>query len=93
MEDREGRIGWWVSGSAHGALILWAILGGAFFRPQPSTPLRTTEVATISGAEFEALAAASRGAGPVGQDATAVTTMPAPAVDRDTAQAPAAGTN
>ena len=51
MEDREGRIGWWVSGSAHGALILWAILGGVFFRPQPSTPLRTTEVATIMTAK------------------------------------------
>ncbi|MFD2814258.1 hypothetical protein ACFSYD_06740 [Paracoccus aerius] len=38
MEDREGRIGWWVSGSAHGALILWAILGGVFLRPQPSAP-------------------------------------------------------
>ena len=78
MEDRDGRIGWWVSGSAHGALILWAILGGVFLRPQPSTPLRTTEVATMSGAEFEALAAASRGAGPVGRDATAVAALPAP---------------
>ena len=89
MEDREDRIGWWVSGSAHTALILWAILGGVFFRPQPSTPLRTTEVATMSGAEFEALAAASRGAGPVGREATAVATMPAPAMDQDAAQAPA----
>ncbi|WP_295045262.1 protein TolA [uncultured Paracoccus sp.] len=90
MDDREGRIGWWISGSAHTALILWAILGGVFLRPQPSTPLRTTEVATISGAEFEALAAAARGAGPVGRDATAVATMPAPSDAEEAAEAPAA---
>ncbi|TGN44194.1 protein TolA, partial [Paracoccus liaowanqingii] len=70
MEDREGRIGYWVSGVAHGSLILWAILGGALFRPQPDHPVRTTQVSTVTGAEFEALAAAARGAGPVGAEAT-----------------------
>ncbi|MGR3199771.1 MAG: protein TolA, partial [Paracoccus sp. (in: a-proteobacteria)] len=75
MDEREGRIGYWISGVAHGSLILWAVLGGALFRPQPSPPVRTTEVSTISGAEFEALAAASRGAGPVGAEATAVASL------------------
>ena len=28
MDEREGRIGYWVSGVAHGSLILWAILLG-----------------------------------------------------------------
>ncbi|WCQ98723.1 protein TolA [Paracoccus aestuarii] len=78
MQDREGRIGYWVSGVAHGSLILWAILGGALFRPQDNPPVRTTQVSTISGAEFEALAAAARGAGPVGADATAVASLPDP---------------
>ncbi len=78
MDEREGRIGYWVSGVAHGSLILWAILGGALFRPQPSPMVRTTQVSTISGAEFEAMAAAARGAGPVGADATAVATLPDP---------------
>ena len=78
MDEREGRIGYWVSGVAHGSLILWAILGGALFRPQPSPMVRTTQVSTISGAEFEAMAAAARGAGPVGADSTAVATLPDP---------------
>lgn len=78
MDEREGRIGYWVSGVAHGSLILWAIMGGALFRPQPSPMVRTTQVSTISGAEFEAMAAAARGAGPVGADATAVATLPDP---------------
>ncbi len=89
MDDRESRVGWWVSGGAHVALILWAILGGVFFRPQPSVPLRSTEVSTMSGAEFEALAAASRGAGPVTPDATAVASIADPADDADDAAAPA----
>ncbi|WP_405402893.1 protein TolA [Paracoccus sp. Ld10] len=78
MGEREGRIGYWISGVAHGSLILWAILGGALFRPQPSPMVRTTQVSTISGAEFEAIAAAARGAGPVGADSTAVATLPDP---------------
>ncbi|MBM3603679.1 MAG: hypothetical protein FJX25_02750 [Alphaproteobacteria bacterium] len=83
MDDREGRIGYWISGIAHGSLILWAILGGALFRPQPGPPVRTTQVSTISGAEFEALAAASRGAGPVGAEATAVASLPEPTTATD----------
>ncbi|MDB2552696.1 protein TolA, partial [Paracoccus sp. (in: a-proteobacteria)] len=89
QDDRESRIGWWISGGAHAALILWAVLGGVFFRPQPSTPLRTTQVATMSGDDFEALAAASRGAGPVAREATAVAAMPPPEVEQDKAAAPA----
>lgn len=90
MEDRERRIGWWVSGGAHTALLLWAILGVVFFKPQESTPVRSTQVATISGAEFEALAAASRGAGPVNPDATAVATMSEPSVEENAGSNPAA---
>ncbi|MFN4061641.1 MAG: protein TolA [Paracoccus hibiscisoli] len=87
MEDREGRTGYWISGVAHGSLILWAILGGALFRPQPAPMVRTTQVSTISGAEFEALAAAARGAGPVGADATAVAALaPVDAADETTAR-------
>lgn len=88
MQDRERRIGYWVSGVAHLALILWALLGGVLLRPQPSTPVRMTEVATMSGAEFEAYAAASRGAGPVGQEATAVADLPQPEDDSTTETTP-----
>ena len=72
MDDRESRNGYWVSGVAHTALILWAIVGGALFRPQPSPPVRSTQVSTISGADFEKLAAASRGKGPVGAEASSI---------------------
>ncbi|RJE80636.1 hypothetical protein [Paracoccus sp. JM45] len=72
MDDRESRTGYWVSGVAHTALILWAIVGGALFRPQPSPPVRSTQVSTISGADFEKLAAAARGNGPVGSEASAI---------------------
>ena len=89
MEERDGHIGYWVSGIAHLALILWAILGGALFRPQPSMPVRTSEVATMSGAEFEEYAAASRGAGPVSSEATAVATMPEPETEETAGEAPA----
>lgn len=91
MSEREERIGRWVSGVAHGALILWAVLGGALFRPQSLPPIRSTQVSTISGAEFEALAAASRGAGPVAPDATAVASLPTPTGDEG-AEAPASST-
>ncbi|MCF3972890.1 protein TolA [Paracoccus salsus] len=88
MQDRDRRIGYWISGAAHLALILWAVLGGVLLRPQPSTPVRMTEVATMSGTEFETYAAASRGAGPVGSDATAVATMPAPPAEDTTGEPP-----
>ncbi|MGP9805867.1 protein TolA [Paracoccus sp. NSM] len=91
MSEREERIGRWVSGVAHGSLILWAVLGGALFRPQTMPPMRSTQVSTISGAEFEALAAASRGAGPVAPDATAVASLPTPSGDEG-AEAPAGST-
>ncbi|RNF33097.1 protein TolA, partial [Paracoccus methylarcula] len=88
MSDREERIGWWISGVAHAALILWALLGGVLFRPQPSQPVRMTEVATMSGAEFEEYAAASRGAGPVAPDATAVAEISEPETEDAPAAAP-----
>src|SRR5699024_9345839 len=82
--------GWWISGIAHAALILWALLGGVLFRPQPSQPVRMTEVATMSGAEFEQYAAASRGAGPVNPDATAVAEISEPEAESVPAEAPSA---
>ncbi|SNT76599.1 hypothetical protein [Paracoccus seriniphilus] len=88
MEEREGRIGYWISGAAHVALILWALLGGVLFRPQPSVPVRTTEVSTMSGAEFEAYAAAARGSGPVSPEATAVASIPQPATETDAGTMP-----
>ncbi|MDO5647894.1 protein TolA [Paracoccus sp. (in: a-proteobacteria)] len=91
MRDRAERIGWWASGVVHTALILLVIFGGALFRAQPTPPVRSTSVSTISGAEFEAMAAAARGAGPIAADATAVASLPAPVADQ-AADAPSPAT-
>ncbi|MCC6972345.1 MAG: hypothetical protein IT434_19185, partial [Phycisphaerales bacterium] len=56
-QDRAERIGLIVSGSAHGALILWALLGGIFFTPDPTPPVATAEVSLMSSEEFAALQA------------------------------------
>lgn len=55
--DRAERIGIIVSGAAHGALILWALLGGIFFTPDPAPPVATAEVSLMSSDEFAALQA------------------------------------
>ncbi|MBU2957524.1 protein TolA [Paracoccus sp. 1_MG-2023] len=89
MADRDERIGWWVSGGVHGALLVALILGGALFRPQPGPGTRSTQVSTISGAEFEALAAAARGSGPVGANATDIDQMTNPAEPEAEAARPA----
>lgn len=56
-QDRAERIGLIVSGSAHGALLLWALLGGIFFTPDPTPPVATAEVSLMSSEEFAALQA------------------------------------
>ncbi|WP_299361429.1 protein TolA [uncultured Paracoccus sp.] len=76
--DRAGRIGGWVSGVTHAGLIAWVAVGGALFRGQPSEPIRMTNVETMTDAQFQQMAAATRGAGPVGTEAAAQPAQPAP---------------
>lgn len=54
-EDRALRIGLYVSGGAHLALILWALLGGIFFTPEPNPEPVATSVSLMSADEFAAL--------------------------------------
>lgn len=56
-QDRAERIGFIVSGVGHGALILWALLGGIFFAPDPSPAVATAEVSLMSSEDFAALQA------------------------------------
>lgn len=92
--DQAERIGRWLSGIGHVGLITWAIVGGALFRPQPTAPVQMTQVATMSEAEFQSYAAASRGAGPVSGEAANVGTLPQPETEEvqpgtlETASAP-----
>ncbi|MDO5632096.1 MAG: protein TolA [Paracoccus sp. (in: a-proteobacteria)] len=79
--ERAERIGRWTSGVAHGGLILWAVLAGAFLRPQDGPAIRQTEVTTMSEAEFQDFAAASRGAGPVRPGTTNIAALPQPPAD------------
>ncbi|MBV0891316.1 protein TolA [Paracoccus sp. Z118] len=79
--ERADRIGAWVSGVAHVSLIAWVAIGGALFRGQPSAAIRMTNVQTMSDAEFQQLAAAARGAGPVGEFATVQPAQPRPPSD------------
>ena len=69
--DRADRIGYWISGVTHAGLIGAALAGGALFRPQPLDAVRMAEVATMSEAEFQSLASAAAGRGPVGDTAAA----------------------
>ncbi|PZO67723.1 MAG: protein TolA [Paracoccus denitrificans] len=80
--DRADRIGLWVSVVLHGGAILAVVLAGAFVRSQPSASIRLTNVATMSEADFETMAAATRGSGPVGQQITVTPAQPsAPSPD------------
>ena len=62
-EARERRIGAWVSGVAHAALIGWVAVSGALFRAPQAPSLRMAPVETMSAVEFESMAAAARGSG------------------------------
>lgn len=81
--DRADRIGYWVSGVAHAGLIGVALVGGALFRPQPLEAVRMAEVATMSEAEFQSLAAAAAGRGPVADEAAATPAQPRPPRDEN----------
>ncbi len=47
--------GTYISGLGHGAVILWALLGGIFLRADDPLPVQATAVSLISSAEFAAL--------------------------------------
>jgi len=49
------RTGLYISGAAHGGLILWLLVGGTIFRSQPPQPPTATDVSLISAAEYDAL--------------------------------------
>ncbi|MFN4173134.1 MAG: cell envelope biogenesis protein TolA, partial [Pseudorhodobacter sp.] len=53
-----------ISGAGHAGLILWVLIGGFFQRPDDALAVPMTEVSLLSGAEFEALLAASPTAPP-----------------------------
>ncbi|MTH77689.1 protein TolA [Paracoccus aestuariivivens] len=88
--DRADRIGYWVSGVAHAGLLGFAVVGGALFRPQPLEAIRMAEVSTMSEAEFQALASAAAGAGPVSDVAETTPAQPQPPADEVVAGAPEA---
>jgi hypothetical protein len=65
------RVGYYISGAGHIALILWVFFGNVFNTPPQS--FEVTEVSVISGAEFEALMA-----GVQTPEVTTDVAMPAP---------------
>src|SRR5690606_9194843 len=81
--DRAERIGFWVSGAAHAGLLGAALVGGALFRPQPLEAVRMAEVATMSEAEFQSLAAAAAGRGPVSDAAATIPAQPRAPADEN----------
>ncbi|MFD1193999.1 energy transducer TonB [Seohaeicola saemankumensis] len=68
------RIGYYISGAGHIALILFVLFGG-MFNSSPE-PFEVTEVSVISGAEFEAMMAAAQQ--PEATTDVAMPTPPAP---------------
>lgn len=88
--DRADRIGYWISGVTHAGLIGAALAGGALFRPQPLDAVRMAEVATMSEAEFQSLASAAAGRGPVGDTAAATPAQPRVPESENRAGAPEA---
>ncbi|PWE29426.1 hypothetical protein DDZ14_16900 [Maritimibacter sp. 55A14] len=71
-----------ISGAVHGALILWIILGGTFFRADKSAELQVSEVSIMSDAEFAALVSDAPEA------SVAVPDQAAPEIEDDTAGLP-----
>ncbi len=81
--ERADRIGYWVSGVAHASLLGAALVGGALFRPQPLEAVRMAEVATMTDAEFQSLAAAAAGHGPVSDTASTTPAQPRAPADEN----------
>lgn len=73
------RIGYYISGAGHAAIILWVLIGNPF--SAPPTAFEVTEVTVISGAEFDALMA-----GVQTPDVTTDVAMPAPELPAAVAQ-------
>jgi hypothetical protein len=69
------KIGYYVSGAGHFALIFWALFGG-LFKSEPM-PFEVTDVTTISEAEYQALFAPSEAPPDLGAD-IAMPEAPAP---------------
>lgn len=80
--------GTYISGVGHGALILWALLGGFFLSAQDPLPVQTSDVSLISGDQFAALALPDTAPDPQ-QDLA----QPAPPQLEDTAPTPPPETN
>ncbi len=90
-QDRAERIGFVVSAAAHGALILWALLGGIFFTPDPTPPVAIAEVSLMSSDEFAALQARAPKApteSPAQPSVPEAAAEPPPAPDADTRPEP-----
>jgi hypothetical protein len=47
--------GTWISGAAHGGLVLWVLVGGVFLRAEDTLPVQSSNVSLISEQEFAAL--------------------------------------
>ncbi len=67
--------GLYISTAGHAGVILWAIVGGYLFAPDPPPPPEVTEVTLITSAELDAFAAVSP---EVTQDIAPLTPSPPP---------------
>lgn len=70
--------GAYISGIAHVALILWALVGGLFLRADDPLPVETMDVSVLTPEEFDQLVAAAQ---PAPAPDQAVTPEPAPEPD------------
>ena len=72
--------GAYISGIAHVALILWALVGGLFLRADDPLPVETMDVSVLTPEEFDQLVAAAQPAPAPDQAVT-----PEPALEPDPA--------
>ena len=57
--NRADKIGYGVSGALHAGVILWAVVGGAWFQPKPNEPTVISQVAVMSQEDFNAMMASA----------------------------------
>jgi hypothetical protein len=57
--NRADKIGYGVSAALHAGVILWAIVGGALFKPKPNEPTVISQVAVMSQQDFNAMMASA----------------------------------